>query len=84
MQDGKKGNVVAYKPWVMGRIKSLWGDDREDFHPERWFDENDCFRQETPFEYTAFQVPQNRTTLMGIIKTFRSLASPNRNSFSKM
>lgn len=71
MQDGKlclsddtfpdgfrvrKGDSVAYQPWAMGRMKSLWGDDAEDFRPERWFDENDCFQQESPFKFTAFQV----------------------------
>ncbi|KAF3623197.1 putative cytochromeC1-like isoform X1 [Capsicum annuum] len=51
----RKGDSVAYQPWAMGRMKSLWGDDAEDFRPERWFDENDCFQQESPFKFTAFQ-----------------------------
>ncbi|XP_059306293.1 cytochrome P450 704C1-like [Lycium ferocissimum] len=50
-----KGHAIAYQPWAMGRMKSLWGDDAEDFRPERWFDENGCFRQESPFKFTAFQ-----------------------------
>ncbi|PHU22925.1 hypothetical protein BC332_08032 [Capsicum chinense] len=51
----RKGDSVTYQPWAMGRMKSLWGDDAEDFRPERWFDENDCFQQESPFKFTAFQ-----------------------------
>ncbi|XP_055828234.1 cytochrome P450 704C1-like [Solanum dulcamara] len=51
----RKGDAVAYQPWAMGRMKSLWGDDAEDFRPERWFDENGFFRQESPFKFTAFQ-----------------------------
>uniref|UniRef100_A0A0V0IBA1 Putative ovule protein n=1 Tax=Solanum chacoense TaxID=4108 RepID=A0A0V0IBA1_SOLCH len=59
----RKGVAVAYQPWAMGRMTSLWGDDAEDFRPERWIDENCCFRQESPFKFTAFQVPQNLTIL---------------------
>ncbi|KAH0686301.1 hypothetical protein KY289_017053 [Solanum tuberosum] len=51
----RKGDAVAYQPWAMGRMTSLWGDDAEDFRPERWIDENGCFRQESPFKFTAFQ-----------------------------
>ncbi|KAJ8552749.1 hypothetical protein K7X08_020142 [Anisodus acutangulus] len=51
----RKGSAVAYQPWAMGRMESLWGDDAEDFRPERWSDENGCFRQESPFKFTAFQ-----------------------------
>uniref|UniRef100_M1D276 Cytochrome P450 n=1 Tax=Solanum tuberosum TaxID=4113 RepID=M1D276_SOLTU len=59
----RKGDAVAYQPWAMGRMTSLWGDDAEDFRPERWIDENCCFRQESPFKFTAFQVPQSLTIL---------------------
>ncbi|MCD7445866.1 hypothetical protein HAX54_015590 [Datura stramonium] len=51
----RKGDAVSYQPLAMGRMKSLWGDDAEDFRPERWFDENGCFQQESPFKFTAFQ-----------------------------
>lgn len=39
----------------MGRMKLLWGDDAEEFRPERWLDENCIFQQESPFKFTAFQ-----------------------------
>ncbi|THG02627.1 cytochrome P450 704C1-like [Camellia sinensis] len=51
----RKGDMVAYQPYAMGRMKFLWGDDAEEFRPERWLDENGIFRQESPFKFTAFQ-----------------------------
>ncbi|XP_015965934.1 cytochrome P450 704C1 [Arachis duranensis] len=51
----KKGDVVAYQPYAMGRMKSLWGDDAEEFKPERWLDIDGKFQQESPFKFTAFQ-----------------------------
>ena len=52
----RKGDAVAYHPYAMGRMKFLWGDDAEEFRPERWLDENCLFQQESPFKFTAFQV----------------------------
>uniref|UniRef100_A0A1W7HBX2 Cytochrome P450 n=1 Tax=Scoparia dulcis TaxID=107240 RepID=A0A1W7HBX2_SCODU len=51
----KKGNLISYMPFAMGRMKSLWGEDAEVFRPERWLDQNGVFRQESPFKFTAFQ-----------------------------
>ncbi|KAL2337431.1 hypothetical protein Fmac_011877 [Flemingia macrophylla] len=50
-----KGDMVSYQPYAMGRMKFIWGDDAEDFRPERWFDDNGTFKQESPFKFTAFQ-----------------------------
>ncbi|KAL0373570.1 UNVERIFIED_CONTAM: cytochrome [Sesamum radiatum] len=58
MPDGyhvKKGDAVVYLPYAMGRMKFIWGDDAEEFKPERWLDENGCFQQENPFKFPAFQ-----------------------------
>lgn len=52
----RKGDIVAYQPYAMGRMTFLWGTDAEDFRPERWLDENDIFCPESPFKFTAFQV----------------------------
>ncbi|XP_022866515.1 cytochrome P450 704C1-like [Olea europaea var. sylvestris] len=51
----KKGNLILYQPWAMGRMKSLWGEDAEEFRPQRWLDENGVFQQESSFKFTAFQ-----------------------------
>ncbi|KAK9141459.1 hypothetical protein Syun_010859 [Stephania yunnanensis] len=51
----KKGDMVAYQPYAMGRMKSIWGEDAEEFRPERWIDENGMFRGESSFKFTAFQ-----------------------------
>ncbi|KAK3143931.1 hypothetical protein QOZ80_4AG0306760 [Eleusine coracana subsp. coracana] len=52
----KKGDMVNYTPFPMGRMKFLWGADAEDFRPERWLDDDGLFVPESPFKFTAFQV----------------------------
>ncbi|KAK6155802.1 hypothetical protein DH2020_010050 [Rehmannia glutinosa] len=51
----KKGNLVSYVPYSMGRMKSLWGEDAEVFRPERWLDENGNFQHQSSFKFTTFQ-----------------------------
>uniref|UniRef100_A0ACD6AJ25 Uncharacterized protein n=1 Tax=Avena sativa TaxID=4498 RepID=A0ACD6AJ25_AVESA len=51
----KKGDMVTYQPYPMGRMKFLWGDDAEEFRPERWLDDHGVFVPESPFKFTAFQ-----------------------------
>ncbi|KAH7519546.1 hypothetical protein FEM48_Zijuj08G0048500 [Ziziphus jujuba var. spinosa] len=51
----RKGDLVAYQPYAMGRMKFLWGDDAEEFRPERFLNENGVFQPESPFKFTAFQ-----------------------------
>ncbi|XP_038971535.1 cytochrome P450 704B1-like isoform X4 [Phoenix dactylifera] len=53
--DVKKGDMVVYMPYVMGRMKFIWGDDAEDFRPERWLNSDGVFSPESPFKFTAFQ-----------------------------
>ncbi|KAM5557182.1 cytochrome P450 704C1 [Rosa sericea] len=50
----KKGQLVIYQPYSMGRMKFIWGDDAEEFRPERWIDENGNFQEESPFKFLAF------------------------------
>ncbi|KAL6957456.1 hypothetical protein U1Q18_046330 [Sarracenia purpurea var. burkii] len=51
----RKGDLVVYLPFAMGRMRFLWGDDAEDYRPERWLDDNGIFKPESPFKFTAFQ-----------------------------
>ncbi|WMV11375.1 hypothetical protein MTR67_004760 [Solanum verrucosum] len=50
-----KGDTVSYLPYAMGRMKLIWGDDAEEYEPERWLDRDGFFRHENPFKFTAFQ-----------------------------
>lgn len=68
----RKGDQVAYQPYVMGRLKWLWGDDAEEFRPERWLNEDGVFQQESSFKFTAFQV-RNNINRRTIFMFFRSL-----------
>ncbi|KAK4748373.1 hypothetical protein SAY87_014959 [Trapa incisa] len=51
----RKGDMVSFQPYAMGRMKFIWGEDAEEFRPERWLDEDELFRSESPFKFTAFQ-----------------------------
>ncbi|KAH7528231.1 hypothetical protein FEM48_Zijuj05G0050500 [Ziziphus jujuba var. spinosa] len=51
----KKGDRVTYFPYGMGRMEELWGMDRLEFKPDRWFDESRAFKQVDPYKYPVFQ-----------------------------
>ncbi|KAG9448640.1 hypothetical protein H6P81_008605 [Aristolochia fimbriata] len=51
----KKGYKVGYLPYAMGRMKSLWGEDAEEFRPERWLDDDGVFQPQSPFKFASFQ-----------------------------
>lgn len=51
----RKGDMVAYQPYAMGRMRFIWGNDAEEFRPERWLDASGIFHPESPFKFTAFQ-----------------------------
>eukprot|EP01018_Ginkgo_biloba_P016140 Gb_31694 [translate_table: standard] len=50
----KKGDMVNYLPYAMGRMTYLWGSDAKEFRPERWL-QNGIFQPQSPFKFTAFQ-----------------------------
>ncbi|EXC20879.1 Cytochrome P450 704C1 [Morus notabilis] len=50
----KKGDEITYMAYAMGRMTNIWGDDAEEFRPERWLDDDGVFRSESPFKFTAF------------------------------
>lgn len=62
----RKGDMVTYLPYAMGRMKFIWGDDAEEFRPERWLDQNGIFQPESPFKFTAFQVRNQMPILHSI------------------
>ncbi|KAL8210845.1 hypothetical protein R6Q57_005282 [Mikania cordata] len=57
----KKGDGVGYMAYPMGRMTYIWGEDAEDFRPERWLN-NGVFQPESPFKFTAFQVSLSELT----------------------
>ncbi|CAL9189460.1 unnamed protein product [Musa hybrid cultivar] len=51
----KKGDGITYLTYAMGRMTYIWGEDAEDFRPERWI-ENGSFKPQSPFKFVAFHV----------------------------
>lgn len=51
----RKGNMIMYAPYAMGRLPALWGPDATEYRPERWL-VNGVVQQESPFKFVAFQV----------------------------
>ncbi|XP_010250749.1 PREDICTED: cytochrome P450 94B3-like [Nelumbo nucifera] len=62
LPDGTKvgvGDRVTYFPYGMGRMESLWGKDRLEFKPDRWFLEPDkeggALKEVSPYKFPVFQ-----------------------------
>ncbi|ESW24368.1 hypothetical protein PHAVU_004G124700 [Phaseolus vulgaris] len=51
----RKGDSIAYQSYGMGRMEFIWGEDAEEFRPERWLDERGTFQPKSSFKFTAFQ-----------------------------
>ncbi|KAL2344260.1 hypothetical protein Fmac_005545 [Flemingia macrophylla] len=49
----KKGDGLYYLAYGMGRMSLIWGEDAEEFRPERWL-KNGIFQPESPFKFVAF------------------------------
>ncbi|AET02149.1 putative abieta-7,13-dien-18-ol hydroxylase [Medicago truncatula] len=49
----EKGDGVNYLAYAMGRMSSIWGEDANEFRPERWIN-NGIFQPESPFKFVAF------------------------------
>ncbi|XP_020225073.1 cytochrome P450 94A1 [Cajanus cajan] len=55
----KKGTMVTYHVYAMGRMESIWGDDWAEFKPERWLEKDETgkwrFVGRDSFTYPVFQ-----------------------------
>lgn len=56
----KKGMMVSYHVYAMGRMASLWGENWMEFRPERWLEkdettDNTKFKARDPYTYPVFQ-----------------------------
>ncbi|XP_042479615.1 cytochrome P450 704C1-like [Macadamia integrifolia] len=49
----KKGDDVYYMAYAMGRMTYIWGEDAEDFRPERFLN-NGVFRPDSSFKFVSF------------------------------
>ncbi|CAF1466766.1 unnamed protein product [Didymodactylos carnosus] len=51
-----KSTRVTYTPYHYHRLKSVWGQDAEDFHPERWIDKEneEKLKTESQYKFIAF------------------------------
>ena len=52
-----KGSVVLWVTWAMGRSKNIWGDDADEFRPERWLIAKDKGEPLTLKTMSAFAFP---------------------------
>ena len=52
-----KGSVVMWTTWAMGRSKNLWGNDADDFRPERWLMAGNEGQPMTLKTMSAFEFP---------------------------
>lgn len=55
----KKGSLVTYHPYAMGRVEKIWGSDWAEFKPERWLERDEAgkrsFVGRDPYTYPVFQ-----------------------------
>ncbi|KAG1341835.1 cytochrome P450 94B3-like [Cocos nucifera] len=49
----KKGWRVIYNSYAMGMMESIWGEECNEFKPERWL-ENGVFRPKNPYQFPVF------------------------------
>ncbi|CAN8318672.1 unnamed protein product [Cochlearia groenlandica] len=48
-----KGDNIYYMAYAMGRMTYIWGQDAEEFKPERWLKDG-VFQPESPFKFISF------------------------------
>ncbi|KAL2622218.1 hypothetical protein R1flu_002423 [Riccia fluitans] len=49
----KKGTMLTYSSYAMGRLERLWGPDAKEYKPERWLKDG-AFQPVSPFKFISF------------------------------
>ncbi|RKF64472.1 Cytochrome P450 94A1 [Golovinomyces cichoracearum] len=49
-----KDTIICWCTWAMNRSRLIWGEDANDFRPERWIDNNNTFKPRSVFEFPVF------------------------------
>lgn len=65
----QKGDIVLYSDWTMGRNKSVWGPDAQEFNPSRWIDDNGTLIRHSPSKAHFFSAGP-RACLGSTLATF--------------
>jgi len=52
-----KGAIVIWATWAMGRSKNIWGEDADEFRPERWLVGGEKGGETTVKSMSAFEFP---------------------------
>lgn len=89
----KKGTMVTFHVYAMGRMESLWGDDWAEFRPERWLEKDVngkwVFVGRDSFSYPVFQAGpriclgkemafmQMKRMVAGIVGKFKVVPEPH-------
>ncbi|KAJ3337710.1 hypothetical protein HDU93_000658 [Gonapodya sp. JEL0774] len=50
----RKGDIMTFHPFVMGYSTKIWGEDANEFKPERWINEDGSLRKENQFKWPVF------------------------------
>ncbi|KFK30510.1 hypothetical protein AALP_AA7G271300 [Arabis alpina] len=45
---------IVISTYAVGRMRSVWGDDAEDFRPERWISDSGKSKEESSYKFLAF------------------------------
>ncbi|KAI9253973.1 cytochrome P450 [Phascolomyces articulosus] len=85
----RKGDLILWHPYSMGRAEKIWGPDAKEFKPERWVQEGKLVR-ESAAKWPAFHhgprvcLGQNLATLEGLmaltllLKRYKFTLAPNQ------
>ncbi|XP_058745616.1 cytochrome P450 704C1-like isoform X1 [Vicia villosa] len=85
-----KGETVYYLSYAMGRMPYIWGDDAEEFLPERWLKDG-IFQPESSFKFISFHAGpriclgkdfayrQMKIVAMALVRFFRFKLANERN-----